>query len=133
MQSGHDVRVLCGIEREQVVLKESLPLALEDDRKLGGGGRSGPYLNSSGYGRFFLMYSCKLPISRVKTGVRYSEEHAPHHDIGHWFPCVCGKAPQTDCLGAALVGVEELFGIRDGVFRSKFGGGAVLDHRAGIC
>jgi hypothetical protein len=44
--------VLDALDAERICERS---LALDDDRKFGGGGRSGPYLYSSGYGRFFLI------------------------------------------------------------------------------
>lgn len=37
------------------------------------------------------------------------ETDGPHDDVGHWFPGICGKAPETDGLRAALVSLVELF------------------------
>lgn len=35
-----------------------------------GGGRSGAYLNFSGYGKFFLMYECSLKQVNIKVPTR---------------------------------------------------------------
>ena len=65
-------------------------------RRVLGGGRSGPYRNSSGYGRFRLMYSCTLGNGGQSTRKTDGKCSQPFHDSHHRITFGVIHDPQSE-------------------------------------